>query len=286
MSVDNCNKIASMVKELSPIVEQTPMDQEKFNEFMTKYKLGKIESKINNIGFCMNNAVNIGDNTITVPRECVTTIEKACRAEVERDGGNYQECYKKYRPSIRNVTQTNIVNVEQTCNIRSLLSDAAVQKNEQLALTLKLLLGNANISCEKGVNNSLSFLNRDLNSIGVLNSCLNESYLIQSNKLDACYSTGVFQKNIANIIQNCSINSDVINESIISEQNQNPEQEQEQEQPSSPSSPSSSQKIKFNPSKFKKNIGGNSNSNNTIIIIVIAIVCMIVFCFLSLMFIM
>lgn len=208
MSVNNCNKIKEMLTELKPIVDKVPMDQNKFKEFMRKYNLGSSETILNNIGICSSVAVNIGDNVASVPRECVTTVERACRLEEER-GVNYQECYKKYRPSIRNITQDNVATVDQVCNITSMLNDESVQRNTQLALLLKLLLGNVNVSCEQGVANSFTFLNNNLNSVDVLNNCLNESFLIQQNKLNVCYADDVYQKNIANIIQNCSVKSNI-----------------------------------------------------------------------------
>ena len=275
MSVNNCNRIKEMLTELKPIVDKVPMDQNKFKEFMTKYNLGSSETILNNIGICSSVAVNISDNVVSVPRECVTTVERACRLEEER-GVNYQECYKKYRPSIRNITQDNVASVDQRCNITSLLRDESVQRNTQLALLLKLLLGNVNVSCEQGVANSFSFLNDDLKSIDVLNNCLNESFLIQQNKLNVCYADGVYQENIANIIQKCSVKSNVESGTPVSiggdsggggggsggggggGDSDKPEKV--------------NRIIKFEPSQFKKDDAGYSGSNTNVIVFVVIII--------------
>ena len=271
MSVNNCNRIKEMLTELKPIVDKVPMDQNKFKEFMTKYNLGSSETILNNIGICSSVAVNIGDNIVSVPRECVTTVERACRLEEER-GVNYQECYKKYRPSIRNITQDNVASVDQRCNITSLLRDESVQRNTQLALLLKLLLGNVNVSCEQGIANSFSFLNNNLNSVDVLNNCLNESFLIQQNKLNVCYADGVYQENIANIIQKCSIKSNIESGTPVSigggsgggggggdRDGDKPEKV--------------IRIIKFDPSRLKKDdveqSGGNSNTNVIVFVVII-----------------
>jgi hypothetical protein len=204
----SCDTISAMLNELRPIVETVPMDQARLRRFLDRYNLDVSQSSINNIGICSSVVGNIADNIITVPRECVTNVERACRLEEER-GVNYAECFRRFRPRIQNVTQKNISNIEQNCNIVSLLNNGEVQRNTQLALVLKLLLGKQQVSCEEGVDNSFSFLNRDERSVDVINSCLNESFLIQSNNLSVCYADGVFQENIANVIQNCSVESEV-----------------------------------------------------------------------------
>lgn len=208
MSSYDCTEISEMVKELKPIVTKVPMEQTKFKAFLDKYQLDISESVLNNVGICSSVAVNIADNEISVPRECVTRIEKVCRLEEER-GANYQECYRKYRPSIRNVTQDNIASVEQNCNITSLLNDDTVQKNNRLALVLKMLLADYKLSCEEGVENSFSFINKDFKSVDVLNTCLNQSFLYQGNNLNVCYADGILQRNLSNIIQKCAIKSEV-----------------------------------------------------------------------------
>jgi hypothetical protein len=205
----NCNDIYAMMRELGLIVKKVPMDQNKFKAFLDKYSFDVSETVLNNVGICSSVAVNIGDNIFSVPRECVTRIEKACRLEEEKKGVNYQECYKKYRPSARNVTQDNIASVEQNCNITSLLNDDSVQKNTHLALILKMLLADYKMSCDNEVENSFSFLNKDFKSVDVLNTCLNQSFLYQGNKLNLCYADGILQRNLSNVIQNCSIESKV-----------------------------------------------------------------------------
>jgi len=271
MSVNNCNKIKEMLTELKPIVDKVPMDQNKFKEFMRKYNLGSSETILNNIGICSSVAVNIGDNVVSVPRECVTTVERACRLEEER-GINYQECYKKYRPSIRNITQDNVATVDQVCNITSLLRDESVQRNTQLALLLKLLLGNVNVSCEQGVANSFTFLNNNLNSVDVLNNCLNESFLIQQNKLNVCYADGVYQKNIANIIQNCSVKSNIESGTPVSGGGGGPRGGDGVDR-SSDKPEKVNRIIKFDPSQLKKDeveqTGGNSNTNVIVFVVII-----------------
>jgi hypothetical protein len=267
MSVNNCNRIKEMLTELKPIVDKVPMDQNKFKEFMTKYNLGNSETILNNIGICSSVAVNIGDNIVSVPRECVTTVERACRLEEER-GVNYQECYKKYRPSIRNITQDNVATVDQICNITSLLRDESVQRNTQLALLLKLLLGNVNVSCEQGVANSFTFLNNNLNSVDVLNNCLNESFLIQQNKLNVCYADGVYQENIANIIQNCIVKSNIESGTPVSGGGGGGGDPRSGDKPEKVN-----RIIKFDPSQLKKDdveqTGGNSNTNVIVFVVII-----------------
>lgn len=252
MSIGNCNKIKAMVRDLRPIVAKNPMDQTDFTNFMTKYNLGSSNSILNNLNSCSNYNVNIGSNTIEIPSICFTTIKKGCEAE-QALGHSYNECIHNNRPSIRNVTQTNIANVEQTCNIRSLLNNDTVQANTEFALTLKLLLGNYDISCEQGTDNSFNFLNRSNTIMDVMNDCTNASFVIQSNNLDICYADGVYQKNVSDVIQNCAIKSNVENKykidkkKYIPKQRQEPDEEQEQEQEQG-----NIKRIIFNPSKFKK----------------------------------
>ena len=278
----SCDTISAMLNELGPIVETVPMDQTRLRRFLDKYNLDVSQSSINNIGICSSVVGNIADNIITVPRECVTNVERACRLEEER-GANYAECFRRFRPRIQNVTQKNISNIEQNCNIVSLLNNGEVQRNTQLALALKLLLGKQQVSCEEGVNNSFSFLNRDERSVDVINSCLNESFLIQSNNLSVCYADGVFQENIANVIQNCSVESEVQSGTPIN-MGRNPifNQPIRGQLPSqSPSSPN--RVIKFNPSQFRSGGGGgggggSGGGNNTMMMIIIAVVILLLVC--------
>jgi hypothetical protein len=216
MSSYDCTEISEMIKELKPIVTKVPMNQTKFKEFLDKYQLDISESVLNNVGICSSVAVNIADNVASIPRECVTRIEKECRLEEER-GVNYHECYRKYRPSMRNVEQDNTASVEQNCNINSLLEDDSVQKNNRLALVLKLLLADYKISCDEGVENSFSFINKDIKSVDVLNTCLNQSFLYQGNNLNLCYPDNILQKNLSNIIQNCAIESEVQSRTPLSQ---------------------------------------------------------------------
>jgi hypothetical protein len=280
MSGNNCDTIQAMLADLRPIVKTVPMNQEQFRRFLDKYRLDvNQESLVNNIGICSSVAANISDNIITVPRECVTNVERACRLEEER-GVNYEECFRRYRPRIRNVTQSNIANINQNCNITSLLNDGSVQRNKQLALTLKLLLGEQNISCESGVNNSFSFLNTDNRSIDVLNNCLNESFLMQSNNLNVCYADGVFQENIANVIQNCTVESEVQSGTPINLGTTNPLFNQisrpstGQSSSPSPNPQNLNRIIKFNPAQLQS----TGNNNNTTIMIIIVIIILFLIC--------
>ena len=276
----SCDTISAMLNELRPIVETVPMDQARLRRFLDRYNLDVSQSSINNIGICSSVVGNIADNIITVPRECVTNVERACRLEEER-GVNYAECFRRFRPRIQNVTQKNISNIEQNCNIVSLLNNGEVQRNTQLALVLKLLLGKQQVSCEEGVNNSFSFLNRDERSVDVINSCLNESFLIQSNNLSVCYADGVFQENIANVIQNCSVESEVQSGTPIN-MGRNPifNQPIRGQLPSLSPSPSLSPNrvIKFNPSQFRSGGGGSGGGNNTMMMIIIAVVILLLVC--------
>jgi hypothetical protein len=281
----SCDTISAMLNELGPIVRTVPIDQTRLRRFLDKYNLNVSQSSINNIGICSSVVGNIADNIITVPRECVTNVERACRLEEER-GANYAECFRRFRPSIRNVTQKNISNIEQNCNIVSLLNDGAVERNTQLALTLKLLLGNQKVSCEEGVDNSFSFLNRDERSVDVINNCLNESFLMQSNNLSVCYADGVFQENIANVIQTCSIESEVQSGTPISigrNPTFNPPSRGRIPSLSPSPSPSPNRIIKFNPNQYRNggDSGGGSGSggsNNTMIMIIIAVVFLLLVC--------
>lgn len=277
----SCDTIQAMVNELGPIIRTVPMDQIRFRRFLDKYNLNVSENTINNVGICSSVVANISDNIITVPRKCVTNVERACRLEEER-GANYAECFRRFRPSIRNVTQSNIANIEQNCNIASLLNDNEVERNTQLALVLKLLLARQSVSCEEGVNNSFSFLNRDERSVDVINNCLNESFLIQSNNLSVCYADGVLQENIANVIQTCSIESEVQSGTPINI-GRNPifNQPSRGQTPSSPSSPN--RIIKFNPNQYSGGGGGGSGgggggNNNIMIMIIIAVVILLLVC--------
>lgn len=278
----SCDTISAMLNELRPIVETVPMDQARLRRFLDRYNLDVSQSSINNIGICSSVVGNIADNIITVPRECVTNVERACRLEEER-GANYAECFRRFRPRIQNVTQKNISNIEQNCNIVSLLNDGEVQRNTQLALVLKLLLGKQQVSCEEGVNNSFSFLNRDERSVDVINSCLNESFLIQSNNLSVCYADGVFQENIANVIQNCSVESEVQSGTPIN-MGRNPifNQPIRGQLPSLSPSLSPNRVIKFNPSQFRSggggSGGGSGGGNNTMMMIIIAVVILLLVC--------
>jgi hypothetical protein len=281
----SCDTIQAMLNELGPIVRTVPMDQAKLRSFLDKYNLDVSESSLNNVGICSSVVGNIADNIITVPRECVTNVERACRLEEER-GANYAECFRRFRPSIRNVTQSNIANIEQNCNIVSLLNDGAVERNTQLALVLKLLLARQSVSCEEGVNNSFSFLNRDERSVDVINNCLNESFLIQSNNLSVCYADGVLQENIANIIQNCSVESEVQSGTPINI-GRNPIFNQPSRGQTPSSSPSSPNRIiKFNPNQYSGGGGGGGGgggsggggNNNTMIMIIIAVVILLLVC--------
>lgn len=287
MSGNDCNTIIEMLNELRPILRTVPMNQVRFRSFLDRYRLDISQNTINNIGICSSVAVNISDNIITVPLECVTNVERACRLEEER-GANYAECFRRFRPSIRNVTQNNIASVEHNCNIISLLNDDAVQRNTRLALVLKLLLGNKSMSCFDGVSNSLSFLNESNSSVDVLNTCLNESFLVQSNNLNVCYADGVLQENISNVIQNCSIESEVQSGTPISQppSSQTPSRQPQSRQPLSrqpssrqPSQPSGpgnlSRVIKFNPAQIGS--ARNTGSTNTpiIIMIVVTILCLL-----------
>ena len=274
MSINNCNRIRAMMDDLRPIVSQVPMNQADFKIFMANYNLGSNESILNNINTCSNVAVNIGSNIITVPRECVVTVENACRQEQER-GYNYEECYRRNRPSIRNITQINIADVRQTCNIRSLLNSDLAQRNTDLALTLKLLLGNHIVSCNHGVENSFNFLNESNTAINVLNNCINSSFIIQSNNLSQCYANDIYQKNIANVIQNCTIESNVSDEQIINNNGSESGSGSGSESGSYRVPHKEDQKrITFVPSKLRRK--SSSSSTNTIIaigVIIIMLIC-------------
>jgi hypothetical protein len=290
MSIGNCSKIKAMVADLKPIVSKNPMNQSEFKNFMTKYNLGSSESILKNINTCSNVNVNVSSNTIDIPTECFTVIKNACKAEQKniQEYTSEQELKKMYhrclidhRPTIDDIKQVNISNVEQTCNIRSLLGTESIQANTELALTLKFLLGNYDISCEQGTDNSFKFLDKSNTAINVLNDCTNASFVIQSNKIDVCDATNVYQKNISSVIQNCAIKSDVENKYKIKkhiytpkkqgqDQEQDQEQEQEQEQ-------GNIKRIIFNPSKFKKTptftpVSSLKNINTIIFIGVIIII--------------
>jgi hypothetical protein len=277
MSSNDCNKIKEMLKELKPIVEKVPMDQNKFKEFITKYNLGNSETMLNNIGICSSVAVNISDNIATIPNFCVPRVERKCRLDEEK-GYNYQECFKKYRPSMKNVTQINDVTVDQQCNIKSLLKDDSVQKNTQLALLLKLLLGKSDISCEQGVANSLSFISEDLKSIDVLNNCLNESFVLQRNNIDLCYADGIYQKNVANVIQECSIESKVQSGTPVHIGNDS-DSDSDSDGYRNDNKPSKkvNRIIKFDPSNFKEEETTSNNNNNNYIIAIVVIILLLLF---------
>jgi hypothetical protein len=196
--LDKCKKIEMMRKDLKPIIDKKPIDQTELNNFFKKYNI-EVSNTFNTkvINNCGGVTAQIGINQVTIDPECVKIVKETC-AKRYTNQADIDNCYKKYRPKIFNVTQTNESQIQSNCAITTILEDDVAKKNEEFAATLNLLLADTKLDCEL-----LNLSNNNNSFVNVFNTCVNDNLIDQRNIINACYLNNAVQENLATITSSC-----------------------------------------------------------------------------------
>ncbi len=199
----NDQKIINEIsEELTKIENYTP--QQKSN-FFKKYGINiestEIEKIDNDCGYIV---ANLSTNKIEIPEECDVMIENIC-SDYKNDNKKYDECKKKMRPRLLNISQTNKITISNNCHFNNYIDKIKNNKSEQannliIALQQKMNNKNNTIQCDK--------LNVNLTENeyhDIQNKCITGSIVNNSNYLKTCYGNKILQENVHDTYNDCVI---------------------------------------------------------------------------------
>jgi len=210
----SCKKIQTMQSELSTIINNTNSTSQNYEDFYKKWGINySNNTNVKNIAQCSTVSAAASSNKLEIPQACVDASVNLCLGVDSKGTGSpkYDECWKLYRPTMKNITQSSTNTITSNCMVTSLLQDPVLNKNKELSLILNMNLAKQQIDCDdsKTFNNAISSEER----IVRISDCINNNVVNQQNIISACNVSDVVQKNINEIISNCAIKSgDVSNE--------------------------------------------------------------------------
>jgi len=191
-----CDSINEMTLELDSILKNKPPDKNKLLEFYKKYNINYDNSKIDEINNCVaansQVAYNIVDQT-----ECSDAVKKMCTSFYKTDD-KIIECRKKYAPVSTNVIQSNKSVINDSCIIKSIITDENTKKNDKYNIALNLSLNNTKLDC--------TIYNSE-DKIKAFNNCITNNMSIQSNIINSCYVNNINLSNDNTISSECIINT-------------------------------------------------------------------------------
>lgn len=220
-----CTNINNMKQDLKKIIDKKPFDKNELMIFLNKYKIKYDNTFKQNIeNTCENIAINTGHNNIDSGNEkCRKAINDTCKELFPKNEQKFKECKKTMRPKIKNVTQSNVSEIDNSCYVSSITKDLQKDNDYKFAIALNSSIANSpDFDCTK-ISSVGSFDSYFMN----LNKCINDSTSNLQNYISACGNVSdIVQKNINKIISDCSI----INE-VKSGQSEEKKQEQQSNKP-------------------------------------------------------
>lgn len=218
-----CERIKKMKKELEVILlkkkEGTFTNQDMLDFIKSNNLNFKNDVNIAQQNVCLNLASSFSQQFAGVKDSCIRKIENICNSTYNNQI-DYDNCYQKLMPKLQNITQANESEIIQNCEITSLLNSDLTKANEDLALTLNMILGKFEPDCAK-----LTELNikADVEKFTKeLNLCINLAISNQKNVIEGCYMNNIDQSNFSKIYQNCIIknNNGPMQETVNIQQNE------------------------------------------------------------------
>lgn len=206
--MSTCVNINSMKQDLKKVLDKKPFNRNDLMVFLNKYGIkydNKFEQNIKNT--CENVAINTGLNIVEAGSdECRKAINDNCKELFPSDEQKFKECKKMMRPKVKNVTQSNISDIDSSCYISAMTRDLQKDNDYKFAVALNSLIAGApDYDCAKlSADGSVDsyFMN--------LNKCINDSSSNQKNYISACGNVSdVVQKNMSKIVSDCSIANEV-----------------------------------------------------------------------------
>ena len=234
MSTSLCQRISKMRSELEVILNKKKagtFTNQDMLKFIKDNNLNfKNEVNINQQNVCLNLASAFSQQYAGIKDSCVKKVEDICNRSFDNPI-DYDNCYERLMPKLEDIKQVNQSEIVQNCEITSLLNSDLTKDNEELALTLNMMLGKFEPDCSKITQLDLK---GDVQKFTKeLNICINQAISNQRSVLEGCYMNNVNQSNFSNIMQSCTIKNEKGVSTI-------PEQKKI-EISSSPSSPTSNQ---------------------------------------------
>ena len=202
--MSNCDTINNIRNELKEILNSIPIDNNKIQLFLNKYNI-KNTNNIQVSDTCNSSTGQIAFNDITISEKCGTAIENTCN-NLFSDSDNQDKCIQKLAPKISGNVQSNISLSNSRCYINNLLPQL---KNMADKNTLNLLIGlyqllgenNDNIDCS-----NMKVKLENINDLQNVNSCINQTYSMQSNIIDSCGNVqNSLQSNMNSTVNDCII---------------------------------------------------------------------------------
>jgi hypothetical protein len=203
----SCKKLQTMQNELSVIINNPNSTSQNYEDYFKKWGIDySLESTIKkNTSQCSIASAAASSNKLEIPQACVDAAVNLCLGVDNKGAGSpgYDECWKLYRPTMKNINQSSKNTITSNCMVSSLLKDPILEKNKELSLLLNMNLAKQQIDCDdsKTLNNSLSSEER----IVRMSNCVNNNVTNQQNIISACSVSDVVQSNIRDIISNCMI---------------------------------------------------------------------------------
>lgn len=206
---NNDQKIINEIRdELNKIENYTPQQK---SDFFKKYEIDIMPKDIENIdNDCGYLVANLSTNKIEIPENCDIMIKKVCSDFID-DNKKYDECKKKMRPKILNISQINNVTVSNNCHFNNYIDKIKNNKSEQannLIIALQQKMNNRvnTIQCDKLNVNLTENKYRDIQ-----NKCVAGTIVDNSNYLKICYGNKIIQENIFDVYNDCIIENGLYN---------------------------------------------------------------------------
>ena len=204
-----CDRIKKMKSELQVILKKKSdgtFTNQDMLDFIARNNLNfKNETNISQQNVCLNLANSFSTAYAGIKDGCVSKIQDICNSTYNNPV-DYDNCYESLMPTLENINQANQSEIVQNCEITSLLDSELTKNNEELALTLNMILGNYEPKCDSLT--SLQILGDSSKFVKELNLCINQAISSQKNVVEGCYMNNVNQNNFSKIMQNCTIKND------------------------------------------------------------------------------
>jgi hypothetical protein len=202
----SCKKLQTMQNELNVIINNTNATSQNYEDFYKKWGIDySVDANVKNIAQCSTVSAVASSNKLEIPQACVDAAVNLCLGVDNKGAGSpgYDECWKLYRPSMKNINQSSTNKITTNCIVSSLLKDPILKKNKELSLLLNMNLAKQQIDCDdsKTFNNSISSEEK----IVRISDCVNNNVSNQQNIISACSVSDVVQSNVRDIVSNCMI---------------------------------------------------------------------------------
>jgi hypothetical protein len=204
----SCKNLQMMQNELDTIINNNNSTSQNYEDFYKKWGINyTIDANVKNIAQCSTINAAIGSNKLEIPQSCVDAATNLCLGLDSKGKGSpaYDECWKLYRPSMRNINQSNVNMITSNCMVSSLLKDPVLKKNKELSLILNMNIAKQKIDCDDSKSNTFNNAISSKEKIISMSDCINNNVVNQMNYISVCNASDVVQKNISDVVSNCAI---------------------------------------------------------------------------------